>query len=106
MQANGVLNGVLRSPGFRAAAHVAQPAATVPPPERMTQAELEENLLQRLRAIFLRGPGAPRRSMMDPVADKAYLWLLVAVKKVVTSFWNMHAHATRTKLTRTSAMGE
>jgi hypothetical protein len=78
-------------PSHRAVAHDTQQPAGPQPPAQPTEAELSKNLLQRLRAMFLQGPGAPRRSFMDPVTDQSHLWLLVAVKKAVKSFWEAHA---------------
>ena len=40
--------------------------------------------------MFLAGPGAPRPSKMEPIADAARLWLLVAVKREAASFWGAH----------------
>jgi len=76
----------------RAAAHSRQRPAT---PQPLAETELAENLQKRLRAIFLKGPGAPRRSEMKPVADDSYLWLLVAVKKAAASFWMAHEEEAR-----------
>lgn len=40
--------------------------------------------------MFLGGRGAPRRCAEPPVADKAYLWLLVSVKQAASKFWKAH----------------
>ena len=88
---DGVGSDNPRTPNLRAAAHACQTAATVQPEANASGESLQENLYQRLAAMFLRGRGAPRPSgIVEPVADKAYLWLLVAVENATASFWKGH----------------
>ena len=84
------------TPNLRATAHACQAAATAPPAADASGESLQEMLHQRLAAMFLRGPGAPRPSgILEPVADKPYLWLLVAVEKAAANFWKCNEAHTR-----------
>ena len=92
---DGVSHQTPATAGFRRAAHAAQAAAEAEPCAAPAEAFLAENLQQRLAAMFLAGPGAPRPSGMKQVADAAQLWLLVAVKTAAHAFWEAHEEQAR-----------
>lgn len=83
------------TPAVRPSAHEAHTPVTAQPAAQPTSEELSETLNQMLRAMFLGGSGAPRRSGMPPVADRPQLWLLVAVKKAANIFWQAHEQEAR-----------
>ena len=92
---NGVADGNPAMASARGAAHAAQAVEAGAPPAPPTEAFLAADLQQRLAAMFLAGPGAPRPSRVPPVAEDARLWLLVAVKYEAHEFWKAHERQAR-----------
>ena len=87
---DGVVHRTPLTAGVRAAAHEGQHLASPEAEQQWPEVAVAENLQRRLAAMFLAGPGAPRPSKMEPIADAARLWLLVAVKREAASFWGAH----------------
>ena len=92
---SGVDKQVPGTPAVRPSAHEAQTPETAQLAAQPTSDDLSKLLDQMLRAMFLGGSSAPRRSGMPPVADRPQLWLLVAVKKAAKQFWEAHEHEAR-----------
>ena len=95
MLRDGSANSTATAASVRDVAHDPQVPATSVPAALSTEATLAERLQQRLVAMFMAGPGAPRRSFLEPVADVAHLWLLVAVEKEAATFWAAHEEDAR-----------